>query len=188
MHSFSFRFAALPLGFSAAIALISLAIPANAMPGAYPGRPNASGSFAPNPGIGSGPAASSASVVRGTVADPSGAIVPNAEINLVDGKGAVAATLHSDGEGNFQLTPPSLGDFTLVVSEAGFDTVKTVVKLAPQGAAPIVAPMLHIVLPISTMATTIKVNAGSSVGSDFAGRELRYFGHERRRSEIVAYF
>jgi hypothetical protein len=111
---------------------------------------------------GNGPAASpGGAVLRGTVADPSGAIVPNAEINLVDGKGAVAATLHSDGEGNFQLTAPALGDYTLVVSEAGFDTVKTVVKLAPQGGAPTPA-MLHIVLPISTMATTIQVNGNNS--------------------------
>lgn len=114
-------------------------------------------------GLGDGPAAAAAAVVRGTVADPSGAIVPNAEVDLVDGKGTVAATLHSDGEGNFQLSAPALGDYTLVVSEAGFDTVKTVVKLGPQGTAPIAAPMLHIVLPISSMSTTINVSAGSSV-------------------------
>ncbi|MFC5865098.1 TonB-dependent receptor domain-containing protein [Acidicapsa dinghuensis] len=101
--------------------------------------------------------AKSSAPVRGTVADPTGAIVPNAEINLVDSSGAVKATLHSDGEGNFQILAP-LGDYTLVVSEAGFDTVKTIVKLAPQA-----APMLHIVLPISTMATTVNVNAGNSV-------------------------
>ena len=99
-------------------------------------------------------------VVQGVVADPSGAIVPNAEVNLVDGSGAVAATLHSDGEGNFQLVAPAIGDYTLVVSEAGFDTVRTVVKL---GAAPMPQPMLHIVLPISALATTVNVNAGSSV-------------------------
>ena len=106
-------------------------------------------------------------VVRGTVADPSGAIVPNAEVDLLDGKGAVAATLHSDGEGNFQLLAPALGDYTLVVSEAGFDTVKTVVKLAPQGTT--AAPMLHIVLPISTMATTIQVNGSN--GEDLTASE-----------------
>ena len=127
----------------------------------------ASGGFAPTymspaSGLGNGPASAPAAVVRGTVADPSGAIVPNAEVDLVDGKGAVAATLHSDGEGNFQLAAPALGDYTLVVSEAGFDTVKTVVKLGPQAAPPL-TPMLHIVLPISAMSTTINVNAGSSV-------------------------
>jgi TonB dependent receptor/Carboxypeptidase regulatory-like domain len=101
--------------------------------------------------------ATAAKVVRGVVADPSGAIVPNAEVDLVDGKGVVAATLRSDGEGNFQIIAPAIGDYTLVISEAGFETVKTVVKLA----APATLPMLHIVLPISTMATTIHVDPGS---------------------------
>ena len=99
--------------------------------------------------------------VNGVVADPTGAIVPNAEVELVDGTGAVAATGHSDGEGNFQFTAPALGDYTIVVSEAGFDTVRTVVKLGVQGKTSIAGPMLHIVLPISAMATTINVNGGT---------------------------
>jgi hypothetical protein len=146
--------------FFASICSISLPRNAYAVPGANPGGPNTATFLVPSMGLGNGPGSAPAAVVRGTVADPSGAIVPNAEVDLVDGKGSLAATLHSDGEGNFQLTVPSLGDYTLVVSEAGFDTVKTVVKL---GTAPIAAPMLHIVLPISTMATTINVNAGNSL-------------------------
>jgi len=167
LHSFKFRCDALSSALSfPVLALILLPFPAAALPAAGPGMP-ASGGFAPTymspaSGLGNGPASAPAAVVRGTVADPSGAIVPNAEVDLVDGKGAVAATLHSDGEGNFQLAAPALGDYTLVVSEAGFDTVKTVVKLGPQAAPPL-TPMLHIVLPISAMSTTINVNAGSSV-------------------------
>jgi hypothetical protein len=166
LHSVKFRCNALSSALSVpVIALISLSFTAVALPAPGPGI-SASGSFTaayPAIGLGNGPAASApAAVVRGTVADPSGAIVPNAEVDLVDGKGAVAATLHSDGEGNFQLPAPALGDYTLVVSEAGFDTVKTVVKLGPQSAAPL-TPMLHIVLPISAASTTINVNAGSSV-------------------------
>ncbi len=99
--------------------------------------------------------------VHGVVADPTGAIVPNAEVDLLDKSGTVAATLHSDGEGNFTVTAPAIGDYTLVVSEAGFDTVRTVVKLGTPGTPSMVAP-LHIVLPISAMATTINVNANSS--------------------------
>ena len=161
MHSFKFHFIAL---LSASTALIALPLTAHAFPGANPGANPGGGSgttnyLNPAVGFGNGPSATKpAPVVRGTVADPSGAIVPNAEVDLVDGSGTVTATLHSDGEGNFQLIAPALGDYTLVVSEAGFDTVKTVVKLAPQ-----TVPMLHIVLPISTMATTINVNAGNSV-------------------------
>ena len=141
--------------------LISLPLTAHALPAAKPGEPGSTAYPSAGMSFEEKPAAKSTPVVRGTVADPSGAIVPNAEVDLVDGSGAVAATLHSDDEGNFQLTAPAIGDYTLVVSEAGFDTVKTVVKL---GAQPAVATaMLHIVLPISTMATTINVNAGSSV-------------------------
>jgi outer membrane receptor protein involved in Fe transport len=123
----------------------------------------ASGNGANN-GPGDGPGSKSAPVIRGTVNDPSGAIVPNAEVDLVDGKGAIAATLHSDGEGNFQFNAPANGDYTLVVSEAGFDTVKAVVKLNASSTKGVLgAPMLHIVLPISTMSTTINVSAGSNV-------------------------
>ena len=163
MYSLKIRFDSLPVASLVILcSLISLPLAGLALPGANPGHPTTADTFVAGLGLGEGPAAPSA-VVRGTVADPSGAIVPNAEIDLLDGKGAVTATLHSDGEGNFQLTAPTLGDYTLVVSEAGFDTVKTVVKLGTQGTAPISAPMLHIVLPISTMSTTINVNAGSSV-------------------------
>ena len=86
---------------------------------------------------------------------------------------------------SFQLLAPALGDYTLVVSEAGFDTVKTVVKLAQQ--ATTAAPMLHIVLPISTMATTIQVN-GSNGEPDRVRVQCGHLGLERRRSQSSAYF
>ena len=136
MHSFKFRLAALDSALLFAfILLISLPSPANAIPAANPGPTSSANLMSP----GNGAEGDKPPVVRGTVADPSGAIVPNAEVDLLDGTGAVAATLHSDGEGNFQLLAPALGDYTLVVSEAGFDTVKTVVKLAKQG--PVTAPI-----------------------------------------------
>ena len=147
------------------ILLISSPLTMFALPALAPGAPggNAYAMSISGNGNGNGGPAAPAGVVRGTVADPSGAIVPNAVVELLDGKGVVAAELHSDGEGNFQLAAPSIGDYTLVVSEAGFDTVKTVVKLAaPAGKSPVPTAMLHIVLPISAAATTIQVNAGNS--------------------------
>jgi TonB dependent receptor/Carboxypeptidase regulatory-like domain len=162
------RFSTLPFAlFVALIFAIALPTTTFATPKANPAGTTTFAAM--DSGNGEGPASKSAAVVRGVVADPSGAIVPNAEVDLVDGNGSVAATLHSDGEGNFQITAPAIGDYTLVVSEAGFDTVKTVVKLGSKGASPLSAPMLHIILPIATMATTVNVNAGSSV--DLAGSE-----------------
>jgi len=159
LHSVSRSFASFFALYTALIFAIALPTTTFAAAAANPGVANSFATMA----SGNGPDSKSAAVVRGVVADPSGAIVPNAEVDLVDGTGAVAATLHSDGEGNFQIVAPAIGDYTLIVSEAGFDTVKTAVKLGAPSATPLNTPMLHIVLPISSMATTINVNAGSNV-------------------------
>ncbi len=116
------------------------------------------------------PAAPTAPAVHGVVADPTGAIVPNAEVDLVDANGSVAGSIHSDGEGNFQLAAPHAGSFTLVVSEPGFETVRTpVVIAAPAAAAGAATPAampaptpVHVVLPIAAVASTVRVNGDSS--------------------------
>ncbi len=51
--------------------------------------------------------------VQGVVADPTGAIVPGAEVDLVDPNGAVTSSAHSAGDGSFQLTAPHTGSYTL---------------------------------------------------------------------------
>jgi hypothetical protein len=117
------------------------------------------------------PPAPAAPAVHGVVADPTGAIVPNAEVDLLDTNGTVEETIHSDGEGNFQLVAPHAGSFTLVVSEPGFETVRTPVVIAApsamSGAAasaaalPVLAPV-HIVLPIAAVATMVRVNGDNS--------------------------
>jgi hypothetical protein len=117
------------------------------------------------------PPAPTAPSVHGVVADPTGAIVPNAEVDLLDTNGAVEGSIHSDGEGNFQLAAPHAGNFTLVVSEPGFETVRTPVVIASPSAAagaaitakmlPAIAP-LHIILPIAAVATMVRVNGDTS--------------------------
>lgn len=101
--------------------------------------------------------------VQGVVADATGAIVPGAEVDLVDANGSVAGTCKSGGDGNFQLTAPHSGSFTLVISEPGFETVHTPVTVAPvvsATAAPthVFAAPLHITLPIASVATNVRVN------------------------------
>ena len=116
------------------------------------------------------PAAPASPALQGVVADPTGAIVPGAEVDLVDTSGAIAGSIHSDDEGNFQLTAPHAGSFTLVVSEPGFETVRTPVVIAAPAAvsnvkAPVILPALarvHIVLPIAAVASTVRVNGDSS--------------------------
>jgi hypothetical protein len=118
--------------------------------------------FAVTPG---GQPPSSPQPITGVVADPSGAIVPNAEIDLLDASGSVAGSFHSGGDGSFQVVAPHPGAFTLVISEPGFDTVKTpVVVAAPAPVASAAASShinaaLKIVLPIAALSTNVHVSA-----------------------------
>jgi len=114
-----------------------------------------SGSFAADTSSGAPP---SGPAVRGVVADPTGATVPGAEVDLVDPSGAVAGTNLTDEEGNFQIVAPRAGNYTLVVSGAGFETVRKPVMLAIPGASTLGAS-LRIILPIGSMTTSVRVSA-----------------------------
>jgi hypothetical protein len=111
-----------------------------------------------------------APAVHGTVADATGAIIPGAEIDVLDQSGAVDLILHADGAGNFQLNPPHPGSYTLVVSEPGFETVRSPLVIAPAAAAGSpraavtlpAASLVRIVLPPQNVATTVRVSADSS--------------------------
>jgi hypothetical protein len=113
--------------------------------------------------------APSSPTLHGVVADPTGGPVSGAEIDLLDGNGAVAVSDHSGDDGSFQIVAPHAGAFTLVVSGPGFETVRTPVELAPPASpvqpspvVPRLAAPLHIVLPIARFATNVRVNAETS--------------------------
>ena len=116
----------------------------------------------------SSPAPAPLPSLSGTVADPSGAIVPGAEVDLLNTDGSVAVTNHSDPDGSFKVVAPHAGSFTLVVSEAGFETVRTPVVIAAPvlssvtsvaaASLPPAAPV-RIVLPIAQFSTNVRVNA-----------------------------
>ncbi|MHB1021470.1 MAG: TonB-dependent receptor [Acidobacteriaceae bacterium] len=63
--------------------------------------------------------ASSTSVVRGRVADPTGAVIPGATITLTPAKGA-PLSVESDGEGLYVIRNVPQGSYTLTVQSAGF--------------------------------------------------------------------
>ena len=105
-----------------------------------------------------------AATVQGVVADPTGAIVPNAQVDLVNADGSIAGTTKSDGVGNFEMAAPHAGSFTLVISEPGFETVHLPLTVKPNvvfvvsPAAHMAAAPLHITLPIAAVATNVRVN------------------------------
>ena len=107
-----------------------------------------------------------APTVQGVVADPTGAIVPNAEVDLVDADGSIAGTTKSGGDGNFEMAAPHAGTFTLIISEPGFETVHFPVIVKPNvvaaPAAHVLAAPLHITLPIAAVATSVRVNGDTN--------------------------
>lgn len=127
--------------------------------------------FAPPVAFAFTPAASpapSAAPVNGVIADQSGAIVPGADVSLIDTNGDVAGTSRSGDDGTFQVVPPHAGSFTLVVSEPGFETTRTPVIAAPvsgvAGAASAarLSATLRITLPIAGLSTNVRVSADSN--------------------------
>ncbi|MGB6974992.1 MAG: TonB-dependent receptor [Terracidiphilus sp.] len=105
--------------------------------------------------------------ISGVISDPTGAIVPGAEIQLVTPSGSVEGSAQSAGDGSFHLAAPASGQYTLVVSEPGFQTIQRPIVL-PAAAASVSAATpralfapLHIILPIAAVATSIHVSADS---------------------------
>ena len=120
------------------------------------------GAFAPGAAA---PAPHPSQSVRGTVADTTGAIIPGAEIDLVDSGGASVSKINSDASGAFQLIPPHPGNYTLVVSEPGFKTVQIPVTFAApvaSGLAAKPAAPVRVVLPVASVATNVEVNADTN--------------------------
>jgi len=112
------------------------------------------------------PAQPAPSGLRGVVADQNGAIVSGAEVDLVDASGVIAGSVHSDSAGSFQLTAPHAGQYTLVISEQGFETVKTPVTIKAPASSVASAPAaitlsapMRIVLPIARFSTNVRVSA-----------------------------
>ncbi len=107
--------------------------------------------------------------LRGMVADPTGAIVPNAQIQLMDETGAIEGTFQSGPDGSFQVVAPHAGAYMLVVSQSGFKTTSTPVTIAAPAVSAVadraavkLAPLLRIVLPIAPAATNVVVSADSN--------------------------
>lgn len=96
--------------------------------------------------------------ITGIVADPTGAIIPGAQIQLSDATGAVLATTTSDAAGGFRLQPPHQGDYTLTASLQGFKTTTQHLHAGATASSP-----LNIVLAVAPAVTQVEVNASTNV-------------------------
>jgi len=66
--------------------------------------------------------AQSTAVLRGTVTDPAGAIVPNATVKVRDQATSLERTTQTDSEGNYQVAALPVGTYRVEVQAQGFQT------------------------------------------------------------------
>src|SRR5437868_7716185 len=64
------------------------------------------------------------SSIEGTVTDPSGGVVPDAQVTLTNIDTGVTATAQSNSEGLFRFPSLAPGHYSLTAAKQGFATVK----------------------------------------------------------------
>ena len=103
------------------------------------------------------PAGDSGTEVAGTITDPSGAVIPNASIRLVERATAKVHLLTSNAEGRFTLSGIPAGDFEIQVSMRGFRTAARQIAVA-EG----VRAVLSVALDVGSTSEVVIVEASAA--------------------------
>jgi Carboxypeptidase regulatory-like domain/TonB dependent receptor len=115
----------------------------------------------------SGSSDSSSPEVTGSVSDSTNAVIPDAQVQLLDANGAVVTSTTTGPDGEFILHPPRAGDFTVTISRDGFETSTQGVRISSASPVP-----LHVVLAIGGLATQVTVNSSTDTDlTDPAGNQ-----------------
>src|SRR5262245_61581975 len=90
--------------------------------------------------------------VTGTVLDPTGAVLPTAQVELRTGTGTVVASTMADGAGVFRLDLVAPGRYDVVVTFEGFQPTTVHVTVANRAPA-----SLRITLPLAAITQEVTV-------------------------------
>src|ERR1700722_14880198 len=71
----------------------------------------------------------SAGVIRGTVTDPSGAVIPNATVHLSNPRSGLDRTVASDALGQFEFSNITFDAYQIGVSASGFAPLRQAVDI-----------------------------------------------------------
>jgi len=97
--------------------------------------------------------------INGTVTDPSGAVVPNAQVKATDKATGIERATISTSDGQFAFQDLPVGTYSVVVTAQGFPVLTVDHILVTQGAI----YTLPARLSISQQATTVEVSAAALV-------------------------
>ncbi len=102
-----------------------------------------------------------AGTIRGTVTDPSGAVVPNATVHLANPVSEFAQTTTSDSAGQFTFSNVPFNPYTISVSAKGFSDLSQSVEIRSS-----VGVSVKLVLQISGGSQTVTVESGGDLIED----------------------
>jgi hypothetical protein len=100
------------------------------------------------------PSAKEPSGVVGAVQDTSGAVIVGAKVTIAAPDGTIVTQGITDNSGNFRFTKVSTGNYTIDVTQAGFQEVRRSIKV---GAG--MQQQMRIVLPVSSVKEEVIVGA-----------------------------
>jgi len=95
--------------------------------------------------------------IRGSVLDPSGAVIPGAQVAVVTQDGKPVAQVTTDNAGNFSLNALPIGSYVIDVTKQGFREVKQQTRVG-SGAQ----PTIRIVMPVAAIAEEMTVAASDT--------------------------
>lgn len=99
-------------------------------------------------------AQSNSGTLTGTVADPTGAVIPGATVTIANSVSGYTRTQTSDSSGHFQFVNVPFNPYQLTVSSSGFQNFSKRVDVSS-----IVAQTVPVTLSIATSSTTVTVEA-----------------------------
>ncbi len=103
--------------------------------------------------------------IQGTISDPSGAAVPNAQISITSPSTGFKKDLTADKSGFYSIGPLNPGEYTVTVTASGFETLQVNTVIRTGTATP-----GSFKLAIGSSSTEISVNAGEvQVNTDQGG-------------------
>jgi hypothetical protein len=103
-----------------------------------------------------------AGAIRGTVTDPTGAVIPGATVHLGNANSGVDRTVTSDAQGHFEFPNVTFNNYMIAGSASGFAPLRKPVAIES-----VVGTTVNLVLAIATADSTVTVEAqGDLVETD----------------------
>ncbi len=100
----------------------------------------------------------SAGVIRGTVTDPSGAVIPGATIHLTNPASGLDRTATSDDAGEFEFSNIAFNPYRIAVAANGFAPLSQSIQIRS-----VVGTTLKLVMQIATADSTVTVEASGDL-------------------------